>query len=124
MVDVLLLEEHSEELPAQIMFLDGAAWRAFLPAWMVAVMRISNPARALPIFGCVMAVLDPQFNEKAPEVFAERVSGLTPPQRTVIAEFVGWASQQAMLAEDPNSQAEIGRLRSAWPNAPAEAGTP
>lgn len=93
------------------MFLDGDAWRAVLPAWMVASLRSGD--RVHRLLGSVLATLDPGFTPKAPEVFSERAAGLTAAQRTAVAEFVSWAAQQPVLADDAHSEAEVGRLQSA-----------
>jgi hypothetical protein len=63
----------------------------------------------------VLATLDLGFTPKAPEVFSERAAGPTAAQRTAVAEFVSWAAQQPVLADDAHSEAEVGRLQSAWP---------
>jgi len=109
-----LLSAATGELPGHIMFLDGDAWRALLPAWMVASLRSGD--RAHRLLGSVVATLDPGFTPKAPEVFSERAAGLTAAQRTAVAEFVSWAAQQPVLADDAHSEAEVGRLQSAWPH--------
>jgi hypothetical protein len=104
------------------MFLDGEAWRALLPAWMMAAMRAGEGERSLRLLGAVLAVLDPHFTAKTPEIFLERTAGLTEAQRVAISDFVSWASQHPMLKDDPRSKPEVARLRVAWPqNHPAPA---
>jgi hypothetical protein len=109
-----LLAAETGDLPGQIMFLDADAWRALLPAWMVASLRSRVEHRTLNLLGSVLAVLDPGFT-KAPDVFHERAMSLTATQRASISEFVHWATQQAILATDPQANAEIARLQAAWP---------
>lgn len=98
------------------MFLDGEAWRALVPTWMIASIR--SGGRVSGVFGSLLASLDPGFAPKAPEVMVDRISGLTPPQRAAIAEFVDWATRQATMTQDRNAKDEIERLRREWPSAP------
>jgi hypothetical protein len=111
----LLLAGETGDLPGHIMFLDGDAWRALLPAWMVASLRSGAGDRSLRLLGSILAVLDPGFTPKAPDVISERISGLTPLQRAAVVGFVSWATQHPLLIADPQSKAEIARLQASWP---------
>lgn len=110
-----LLADADGEFAGQIMFLDGEAWRALVPTWMIASIR--SGGRVSGVFGSVLASLDPGFAPKASEVMVDRISGLTPPERAAIAEFVGWATRQATMIQDHNAKDEIERLRKEWPSA-------
>jgi hypothetical protein len=108
-----LLAAETGDLPGLIMFLDPEAWRALLPAWMAACLRSNVEDRTLNLLGSVLATLNPAFS-KTPYLFQSRADSLTPSERAVASDFVRWATQQPILAADPQADAEISRLQAAW----------
>lgn len=109
----LLLDVENEALARHIHFLDGSAWRAVLPAWMVASLREAEIGRS-DLFGGVVVSLDPRTIWRTSDIFFERVADLRPDQRTAVAAFVSWATEQAPLVDDPNGWIQIARMRSFW----------
>jgi hypothetical protein len=112
-VDALLADADGD-FAGQIMFLDGDAWRALAPAWMIASIRSGGCVSG--VFGSLLASLDPGFTPQAAEVSIDRIAGLTRPQRAAISDFVEWATQQPAMTQDRNAKHEIARLRATWPN--------
>ena len=109
----LLLDGKIEGLSGRIHFMEGEAWRAVLPAWMVASLRNAATGRA-DLFGGVVVTLDPVSIWRTSQIFFERIAHLTPDQRRAVAEFVSWATRQPPLVGDPNGGSLIARMRLFW----------
>lgn len=107
----LLLE--NEDLGRRIHFLEGEAWRAVLPAWMVASLREAEVGKS-DLFGSVVVSLDPVSIWRTSKIFFERITALTPDQRGAVAGFVTWATGQPPLVDDPNGGGLIARMRLFW----------
>lgn len=99
-------------------YLQGAAWRHVVPAWMTAALRLAKNQRAAEEFAApIVGTLDAETSKGVGDgetVYIDRVSGLTTDQRSAIGKFVGWAVTLPML-QDKRSASLVQRLIASWP---------
>jgi Family of unknown function (DUF6714) len=118
MVPVLAADTLIDALPVKLMFLEGATWRAFLPAWMTASLDADlGTAEQDNFVAATVCSLDPQVTAEmsSPDIFRERTAELTAAQGEAIAGFVVWAGRVPVMRGDSKAKPQIARLLSTWP---------
>lgn len=121
-----LIERPSESGPGiYLAFLEGAAWREILPAWMVAASRLAANQRLAENFVVpVLGTIDLEITKDtggSEATHQNRVNGMSRDQREAVGEFVRWAVTLPSVKDDKRSAPLIERLIAAWP-VPQEAG--
>lgn len=102
--------EGSPDLDSKLAFLEGASWRAFLPAWMTICLDLRIPkARHNGLAAIAVGSIQhpPASNPTKRKIFETRVSGLTEGQRKAIGRWAVWMTRLPLFADDPHLPARI-----------------
>ena len=109
-VDLVSVIGQSPDLDSKLAFLEGASWRAFLPAWMTVCLDLRIPkARHNGLAAIAVGSIQrpPASDPARREIFEMRVSGLTEGQRRAIRRWAVWMTSLPLFADDPQLPARI-----------------